>query len=114
MQVQCLVLEAFIGPRPDGYEARHLNGNGEDNHVSNLAWGTRKENYADQRRHGVAAIGSKHGSAKLTEASVREIRALHRILKWPVDRIAAAYGVSGNHLRKVISGIYWSHVSCHG
>ncbi len=30
------VLEAFVGPRPDGMECRHLNGNRTNNHLSNI------------------------------------------------------------------------------
>lgn len=47
-----LVLEAFAGARPDGSEARHLNGNRADNRAENLAWGTSGENKLDQVRHG--------------------------------------------------------------
>lgn len=53
--VQELVLEAFVGPRPTGLLARHLNGNPEDCSVGNLAWGTQKENMADAVRHGTSA-----------------------------------------------------------
>lgn len=47
-----LVLEAFVGPCPEGCLARHLNGNPLDNWVENLAWGTPTENSADMIRHG--------------------------------------------------------------
>lgn len=47
-----LVLEAFTGPCPDGMECRHLDGNPENNRVSNLQWGTRSENILDVVRHG--------------------------------------------------------------
>lgn len=47
-----LVCEAFHGPKPDGHEVRHLNGNRQDNRPSNLAWGTRSENARDRTRHG--------------------------------------------------------------
>jgi HNH endonuclease/NUMOD4 motif len=37
--VSCLVLEAFVGERPSpDHIAHHLNGNGGDNTVENLAW----------------------------------------------------------------------------
>ena len=49
--VHVLVLEAFIGPRPD-LECRHLNGNPADNRLDNLAWGTRSQNNLDRVRHG--------------------------------------------------------------
>lgn len=43
-----LVLEAFVGPCPDGMEARHLNDDPQDNRLENLAWGTKAENAADR------------------------------------------------------------------
>lgn len=50
--VHTLVLNAFEGPRPDGYVARHLNGNPLDNRRENLCWGTLEENMQDAIRHG--------------------------------------------------------------
>ena len=46
--VHTLVLEAFVGPRPDGLEARHLDDNKANSALSNLAWGTAKENANDR------------------------------------------------------------------
>ena len=46
--VHSLVLEAFVGPKPPGHEARHLNDNRADARLSNLAWGTTKENAEDR------------------------------------------------------------------
>lgn len=47
-----LVLEAFVGPRPPGQEARHLDGNPLRNVLENLAWGPKSENAYDSIRHG--------------------------------------------------------------
>jgi hypothetical protein len=47
-----LVLEAFIGPKPSGQEARHLDGDCRNPALSNLAWGTSSENKLDEIRHG--------------------------------------------------------------
>jgi hypothetical protein len=51
--VHQLVLEAFVGPG-DGRrkQARHINGNRQDNRLENLCWGSAKENAADRARHG--------------------------------------------------------------
>ena len=38
-KVHALVLTAFVGPRPEGMESRHLNGDRRDNHLANLCWG---------------------------------------------------------------------------
>ena len=50
--VHHLVLEAFVGPRPNGMECRHLNGQPGDNRLENLAWGTSSENGLDTVAHG--------------------------------------------------------------
>jgi hypothetical protein len=53
--VHQLVLEAFVGPRPDGLVTRHLNGNPKDNRLANLTYGTYAENAQDTVRHGANA-----------------------------------------------------------
>ncbi len=50
-----LVLETHQGPRPLGTECRHLDGNKQNCCLSNLQWGTKKQNLADQKKHGVYA-----------------------------------------------------------
>lgn len=50
--VHNLVMLAFTGPRPDGYEIRHLNGVQSDNRRTNLAYDTVSENRLDITRHG--------------------------------------------------------------
>lgn len=50
--VHVLVLEAFVGPRPDGLVACHNNGIADDNRVENLRWDTYAENNKDLVRHG--------------------------------------------------------------
>ena len=57
--VHTLVLTAFVGPKPEGLCARHLNGVPHDNRLENLAWGTYSENKFDQVRHGTDAQASK-------------------------------------------------------
>jgi hypothetical protein len=46
------VLDAFVGPCPDGMECRHLDGNAANNKLDNLAWGTPAENRRDIALHG--------------------------------------------------------------
>lgn len=50
--VHTLVALAFIGPRPEGMEVRHLNGNPADNRPENLRYGTSSENSYDVVTHG--------------------------------------------------------------
>ncbi len=50
--VHTLVLEAFVGPRPDGMYACHNNGIKTDLRLLNLRWDTPSENSFDAVRHG--------------------------------------------------------------
>lgn len=72
--VHSLVLEAFVGPRPKGKVARHLNGIKTDCRLVNLCWGTRQENEADKILHGTSARGEGNSMAKLTWAEVEQIK----------------------------------------
>jgi hypothetical protein len=47
-----LVLQAFVGPRPQGMEGCHGDGDLENNKLANLRWATKLENMDDRRRHG--------------------------------------------------------------
>jgi hypothetical protein len=52
--VHVLVAEAFLGPRPEGMQVCHNNGNSHDNRVENLRFDTPRANSLDQRKHGTA------------------------------------------------------------
>lgn len=58
--VHQLVLEAFVGPRPSGYETLHANDKRDDNRLSNLRWGTASENVREAVQRG------RHSRAALT------------------------------------------------
>lgn len=50
--VHSLVAAAFIGPRPDGMDICHYNGNKADNRLSNLRYDTKSANGFDTVRQG--------------------------------------------------------------
>lgn len=54
--VHQLVLEAFVGPRPPGALTRHINDDGMDNRLTNLRWGTTRENVEDAFLNGGRAL----------------------------------------------------------
>lgn len=72
--VHALVLEAFVGPCPDGLQCRHLDGNPANNHVLNLKWGTSIENANDKLLHGTYIQGERCSKAKLANDDVLKIR----------------------------------------
>lgn len=47
-KVHRLVAEAFLGPKPEGLQTRHLDSNNQNNAATNLAYGTQLENMADR------------------------------------------------------------------
>lgn len=110
-KVHHLVLLAFVGPRPEGMECRHLDGNKTNNRPENLCWGTGTENVADRLRHGTTARGEHHGQARLTETNVIEIRKL-LAQGMPQQAIASRFGVSRMTIWKIKMGICWAHVGC--
>ena len=106
--VQQLVLEAFAGPRPEGQEINHKDGNKLNNRLENLEWVTRAENMRHAYRIGLNPLkhGRKTWSAKLTDALVLKIRASeedHEVL-------AQRYGVSVSAIRHVRTGRTWKHL----
>ena len=48
--VHALMLESFVGPPPEGMEGCHNDGNGLNNRLDNLRWGTPKSNGEDRVR----------------------------------------------------------------
>lgn len=108
--VHRLVLELFIGPRPDGMEACHGAGGKEDNSVENLRWGTHESNIADKALQGTKLFGDKHPRSILTEDQVVDIKM--RLKKGGITRkkMAEEYGVKKSTIQNIADGKVWRHV----
>ena len=62
-RVHVLMLESFVGPRPESrMHGCHDDGNSRNNNVGNLYWGTPKQNYQDKVRHGTVPFALKRGA----------------------------------------------------
>lgn len=104
-----LILEAFVGPCPEGMESRHLDGDPDNNKLDNLAWGTKLENHDDRRRHGNTPTGEKNHGAKLTERMVREIRELST-KGLSRNELGRRFGMSRAQISRIVTGVGWRHV----
>jgi hypothetical protein len=104
--VHQLVLLAFVGPRLTGYQTRHLDSIRSNNCLSNLCYGTPKENQADRERHGTAPHGEKNPSAKLSAEIVAYIRAQPRMRGTGV-KLAEQFGVSETQIAAIVRNKSW-------
>lgn len=109
-QVAILVAAAFLGPRPAGYYVCHNDGNGQNNHVSNLRYDTPAGNCADKIKHGTHNAGERNGQSKLTAAIVRGARLRCASGGDTVSALAREFGVSSGTMSLAISGKTWGHV----
>jgi len=98
--VHQLVALAFIGPRPEGADIRHLDGDPKNNAVSNLVYGSRTENILDVYRIGKVW-------RKLSTSDVLEIRELLKD-DVRVKDIAGRYGVSPSAIHWIKTGGHFS------
>ena len=76
--VHRLVLLAFKGPCPDGYEGAHLNGNSLDNRITNLDYKTKNENLYHKLLHGTTKY-TKNQILEVKNCNLKE-RATQRFL----------------------------------
>ena len=105
-----LVAFTFLGPQPTPlHEVAHLNGNGRNNHYSNLCWMLHRENEAHKALHGTLRRGSQVGTALLDEPKVRLIKSLLQMGK-SRQALAQRFGVSASTIRQISQNTTWRHV----
>lgn len=116
--VHALVLESFVGPRPDRMEGCHNDGNGLNNVPSNLRWDTHKNNMADAillgtfirpsgfKRGNTLGRGAQNIHAKLQECDAQNIRQLSND-GVSVIALAKFYGLHSTHIRRIKNGQAW-------
>jgi hypothetical protein len=104
-----LVLEAFVGPCPEGQEACHGDGVRGNNVLANLRWDTHIANIADKKAHGTISHGERNGQSKLTQAQVDQIRVrcAGGEKHW---KLAREFGVSDALISLIKSGQRWAEV----
>lgn len=105
-----LVLEAFIGPCPDGMEGCHFpDPDRTNNAIHNLRWATPVENAKDREHHGRTRRGDTSGTAKLTSANVIEIR--RRLSEGEQQTtLAREFGVHKTTVSLIATRKKWKHI----
>lgn len=105
IRVHQLVLRAFLGPA-EGRVVRHRKAPKSNVVLSNLEYGTQKDNAADRRRDGTELFGSAKPFARLSEDRISAIREDPRVQR----EIAAEYGVHQAVISRIKTGKAWRHV----
>lgn len=109
--VHRLVCMAFHGAQPVARpHVAHFDGDKVNNAAGNLRWASVKENHSDKIRHGTDNRGSRHNMARLTDASVREIRRRYACGGVTQRALGVEFGVAHNTISVVVNHVAWSHI----
>lgn len=105
--VHRLVALTFI-PNPENKPfVCHKDNNSMNPHVSNLYWGTAKENQNDRKK-----FGTHQGNRKLNLEKVKLIRLMHKNFGWNAKTIARIFAEIWNirlsTIKVIIKGKYWN------
>lgn len=105
--LHCLILLTFVGPRPKGFHACHLDGNPRNNVLSNLKWVSVKENMSHKKIHGTMASGERNGNSKFSNDDVANLRkefVRYSPKKNNLTVLAKKYGMNREIARKIVNG----------
>ena len=114
-KVHRIVAMSFLGLPPKGRPwVNHIDGRKLNNCVENLEWSSPSENIQHGYDNGLQVVkrcrGEANGSAKLTEDSVRSIRARRRTGE-PLKSIAVDYGIHFGTVSGICRRTRWAHVA---
>ena len=110
--VGCLVLTAFVGPRPLGMDVCHFpDKNTHNNRLDNVRWDTRKNNRNDCVFHGTQNWGERNGQSKITEEDVKTIRMLYKSGGHLMRDLARRYSISTPTIHAIVHRRTWKHVN---
>ncbi len=110
-RISHLVLDTFVGRRPEGFESCHYpDPDPLNNHIKNLRWGTHKENMHDKTLQNRQAHGETHGCVKLTEKEILEIRHLRIESGMFFAELGKRFGISSAQACAIVKRRSWSHI----
>lgn len=113
VKIAYLVLITFKGFPKKGKIIRHYDDIQSNNRLSNLFWGTHKQNGEDRARNGLSKRGSSNGNSTLTEAKVRQIKTLYkyRSKTFGVVPLSKRFKVCHSTISNIVRGKIWRHVT---
>ena len=79
-----------------------------DNRISNLRYGTYKENSKDCIKHGTIRRGAQNHNSVLTEEAVRFIRSNRGLVA--IKIMAKKFKVTKNTIQRAMNGETWKHI----
>lgn len=104
-----LVAETFI-PNPNNLsQVNHIDGNKDNNHVSNLEWSSNEDNMLHSFRLGLHTGKNNKGKSILTPEQVMEIVTLLPL--YDNSYIATLYYVKPNSINEIRQGRSWSDIT---
>jgi hypothetical protein len=110
LRIHRLVLEAYVGPCPEGMEGCHNDGNASNNNLNNLRWDTPQNNANDKKNHGTIPNGEAHKNSKLNEVDVLCIFEL-RDLGLSYKEIGSQFNVDFSTIYKILKKKRWNWLS---
>ncbi len=109
--VHRLVLSSFSqNKNSSNLDAAHLDGNRQNNNLSNLRWCTRKENEKQKDKHGTRPVGSKCSYSKLNERMARAIRILYQEYGISQSALSDIFDVHVSTINPIITRRTWKHI----
>ena len=94
---------------PEKKEVNHIDGNKDNNNISNLEWVTPLENKKHARATGlVNQLGENNPLAKLTVKKVREIRSLYG--KYTFKQLGEMFNVDSSNIGYIVNRVTWKHI----
>lgn len=105
--VHVLVMAAFCGPKPEGMQVNHKDGNKKNNRLSNLEYCTPSQNTTHAHANGLVKtkpVGTKHYNHRFSELDVLGMRIM-AFNKTPQRKIAREFGTRQATVSAIARGL---------